>query len=59
MDFRDKASDYVVKYARYYERGIPPHYEMYGVSYKGRAFVSNDMAELVLKLQAFMEQEGI
>ena len=57
MDFRDRASDYVVKNARCYERGIPPHYEMYGVSYKGRAFVANDPAELVLKLQAFMEQE--
>jgi len=57
VNYTEKAGNYVIANARYYERGIPPTGGHYGVSYKGRGLVSDDIAELAQKLQARMEAE--
>ena len=57
MKYAEKASEYVIAHARYYERGVPPHGKLYGVTYKGQSITADDIGELVVKLQGVMEQE--
>ena len=56
-DYAEKASNYVITHARFYNQPLRDLPSYYGVSYRGRAIVSSDIGELVQKLQARMEAE--
>jgi len=56
-DYAEKASNYVITHAKFYNHPLRdlPYY--YAVNYRGRGIVSSDIGELVQKLQARMEAE--
>ena len=57
-DYAEKASNYVITHARFYNQPLRDLQYYYAVSYRGRGTVSSDIGELVQKLQARMEWEA-